>query len=52
MFSASYTLLDEVNAPLDDANVGRFCALVQAMSARVSRSVVVDVDEAVEMVGV
>ena len=28
-------MLDEVDAPLDDANVGRFCALVREMSSRV-----------------
>jgi chromosome segregation protein len=31
---APFCLLDEVDAPLDDANVGRFCQLVQEMSAR------------------
>jgi chromosome segregation protein len=28
-------MLDEVDAPLDDANVGRFCAMVQEMSQHV-----------------
>ena len=28
-------MLDEVDAPLDDANVGRFCRLVQQMSEKV-----------------
>ena len=28
-------MLDEVDAPLDDANVGRFCELVKSMSERV-----------------
>ena len=28
-------LLDEVDAPLDEANVGRFCQMVQEMSAKV-----------------
>ncbi len=32
---APFCLLDEVDAPLDDANVGRFCNLVQEMSTRV-----------------
>ena len=30
-----FCLLDEVDAPLDDANVGRFCEMVKAMSADV-----------------
>jgi chromosome segregation protein len=30
-----FCLLDEVDAPLDDANVSRFCALVKEMSAEV-----------------
>lgn len=32
---APFCMLDEVDAPLDDANVGRFCGLVKEMSARV-----------------
>lgn len=32
---APFCLLDEVDAPLDDANVGRFCELVKEMSKRV-----------------
>ncbi|KFZ30322.1 chromosome partitioning protein ParA [Pseudidiomarina salinarum] len=32
---APFCLLDEVDAPLDDANVGRFCRLVEEMSATV-----------------
>ncbi|MGX5913695.1 chromosome segregation protein SMC [Aliidiomarina sp. Khilg15.8] len=32
---APFCLLDEVDAPLDDANVGRFCRLVQEMSESV-----------------
>ncbi|MBL4647570.1 MAG: chromosome segregation protein SMC, partial [Gammaproteobacteria bacterium] len=32
---APFCLLDEVDAPLDDANVGRFCNLVKAMSETV-----------------
>ena len=75
-----FCMLDEVDAPLDDANVGRFCELVKEMSERVqfifithnkvtmemaqqlmgvtmnepgvSRLVVVDVQEAVELAGV
>ncbi len=30
-----FCMLDEVDAPLDDANVGRFCAMVKEMSAQV-----------------
>ena len=29
---APFCMLDEVDAPLDDANVGRFCNLVREMS--------------------
>lgn len=32
---APFCLLDEVDAPLDDANVGRFCELVKEMSQKV-----------------
>jgi chromosome segregation protein len=32
---APFCMLDEVDAPLDDANVSRFCALVKEMSASV-----------------
>ncbi len=32
---APFCLLDEVDAPLDDANVGRFCDIVQEMSEKV-----------------
>ncbi|HHB91592.1 MAG TPA: chromosome segregation protein SMC [Thioploca sp.] len=32
---APFCMLDEVDAPLDDTNVGRFCALVKAMSETV-----------------
>ena len=32
---APFCMLDEVDAPLDDANVGRFCDMVKAMSERV-----------------
>lgn len=31
---APFCLLDEVDAPLDDANIGRFCRLVKAMSEK------------------
>ena len=32
---APFCMLDEVDAPLDDANVGRFCDIVQSMSEKV-----------------
>jgi chromosome segregation protein len=32
---APFCLLDEVDAPLDDANVARFCEIVREMSANV-----------------
>jgi chromosome segregation protein len=32
---APFCLLDEVDAPLDDHNVGRFCDIVREMSQRV-----------------
>jgi len=32
---APFCMLDEVDAPLDDANVGRFCEMVEEMSAKV-----------------
>ena len=32
---APFCMLDEVDAPLDDANVGRFCRLVEEMSQTV-----------------
>ena len=32
---APFCMLDEVDAPLDDANVGRFCEIVREMSERV-----------------
>jgi len=31
---APFCMLDEVDAPLDDANVGRYCEMVKEMSAR------------------
>ena len=37
---APFCLLDEVDAPLDDANVGRFCELVKSMTERVQFMVV------------
>ena len=32
---APFCILDEVDAPLDDANVGRYCRLLQSMAERV-----------------
>ena len=32
---APFCILDEVDAPLDDANVGRFCEIVKDMSSQV-----------------
>ena len=32
---APFCMLDEVDAPLDDANVGRFCSMVKSMSDQV-----------------
>jgi chromosome segregation protein len=32
---APFCLLDEVDAPLDDANIGRFCDIVRSMSEKV-----------------
>ncbi len=32
---APFCMLDEVDAPLDDANVGRFCELVRSMSDKI-----------------
>jgi chromosome segregation protein len=37
---APFCLLDEVDAPLDDANVGRFCEMVKQMSSTVQFVVV------------
>jgi len=37
---APFCLLDEVDAPLDEANVGRFCQMVQEMAAKVQFVVV------------
>ena len=33
--SSTFCMLDEVDAPLDDANVGRFCEMVKEMSRTV-----------------
>jgi len=47
---APFCLLDEVDAPLDDANVGRFCALVKEMSETVQFIVVTHNKITMEMV--
>ncbi|HXG28278.1 MAG TPA: hypothetical protein VNJ47_05445, partial [Nevskiales bacterium] len=47
---APFCLLDEVDAPLDDNNVGRFCSLVQEMSARVQFIVITHNKITMEMV--
>ncbi len=31
---APFCMLDEVDAPLDDANIGRFCQLVKSMTEK------------------
>ncbi|WP_372715890.1 chromosome segregation protein SMC [Immundisolibacter sp.] len=48
---APFCMLDEVDAPLDDHNVGRFCALVQEMSARVQFLLITHNKTTMEMVG-
>ena len=47
---APFCLLDEVDAPLDDANVGRFCDLVREMSDAVQFIVVTHNKITMEMV--
>jgi len=53
---APFCMLDEVDAPLDDANVGRFTALVKEMSERVEFVVVthnkVTMETADQLIGV
>jgi len=46
---APFCLLDEVDAPLDDANVGRFCELVREMSERVQFVIVTHNKTTMEM---
>lgn len=46
---APFCLLDEVDAPLDDANVGRFCEMVKQMSDTVQFVVVTHNKLAMEM---
>jgi chromosome segregation protein len=44
-------MLDEVDAPLDDANVGRFCRLVEEMSQSVQFIYISHNKIAMEMAG-
>ena len=46
---APFCLLDEVDAPLDDANVSRFCDLVRSMTDRVQFMVVTHNKTTMEM---
>jgi chromosome segregation protein len=46
---APFCMLDEVDAPLDEANVGRFCDLVKAMSERVQFIFITHNKQAMEM---
>ena len=48
---APFCMLDEVDAPLDDHNVGRFCALVREMSARVQFIVITHNKTTMELAG-
>ena len=47
---APFCMLDEVDAPLDDANVGRFCQMVKEMSERVQFIVITHNKVTMEMV--
>jgi chromosome segregation protein len=47
---APFCLLDEVDAPLDEANVGRFCEIVREMSERVQFMVITHNKTTMEMV--
>ena len=47
---APFCLLDEVDAPLDEANVGRFCDIVREMSERVQFVVITHNKTTMEMV--
>jgi chromosome segregation protein len=46
---APFCLLDEVDAPLDDNNVGRFCDIVREMSERVQFIVITHNKATMEM---
>ena len=47
---APFCMLDEVDAPLDDANVGRFCDIVRAMSETVQFILITHNKTTMEMV--
>jgi chromosome segregation protein len=47
---APFCMLDEVDAPLDDANVGRFCDIVKTMSERVQFIIITHNKTTMEMV--
>ncbi len=47
---APFCMLDEVDAPLDEANVGRFCELVNEMSQRIQFIIVTHNKVTMEMV--
>ncbi len=47
---APFCMLDEVDAPLDDANVGRFCSMVKEMSEKVQFVVITHNKITMEMV--
>ncbi len=47
---APFCLLDEVDAPLDEANVGRFCEMVKEMSEKVQFIVITHNKTTMEMV--
>jgi chromosome segregation protein len=47
---APFCMLDEVDAPLDDANVGRFCDIVRSMSDKVQFIIITHNKTTMEMV--
>ena len=47
---APFCMLDEVDAPLDDANVGRFCDIVRTMSEKVQFIIITHNKTTMEMV--
>ena len=47
---APFCMLDEVDAPLDDANVGRFCDIVRTMSDKVQFIIIPHNKTTLEMV--